>query len=898
MNRYEGGVRFLDPNYVSENPGFLPPEQLARIPAAISRLSLVNDPDPKSAEHIRNVAAKLHDELVSQAADPNAISDIMDAVRGLVASTGEFGGYANIERIAKGIADREQRVIDGMSNPPGQESSKDYTSRLRVMRTAVCFAVLAISEESKRDVVMGHLKARWLKPNKERALSYLDFEEHRPRKDLCAASPINHLLDIVALSEDPDQRDAALCEEAGYAAKEYLVRQILTDDERIIALGMKFLKYRHLVSILRQMPDVLSEGYIGGKAAGMILAYAAMEGVTPEFDEKFARKRGLRDTAELERKIDVKGRLRENKSTSNGSGVFAKIRSFNEELGGLVSTLKTKYRNGGAAPDELHCRIAEAMAQAKFPPHIRRHLETLFRSLHGRPITVRSSSKLEDRFGASFAGQYETVELANCGDFKADFELFRAAILKVYASVFSRKAMEYRKEKGLLGYDEEMGLLIQDLNGKQYGDYFYPDVSAVAMSRATQSIGGDPFRGAMRIAFGHGDTVVAGRQGRFVMFDNPYREAVVASEDIGQPNMVVINLKVGRKEQTDWQQLEECGGLSPHVKGNIERSSIGYGEEGEGQRDMTKLTLKPLVTDPVANIPLLIEYIVQKLKYQLGCDVDCELTLQYDKALGDWTVNIVQCRPQNIPENLKPSRMPEGIPKERVLIESPKSINGTLGKDMRYVLYIDPAVYGEHSRQVLGKVQKYVHAVNEFFSAQGKKGRKRYLVVSARRFGGTLKDDMAGIPAEFYDFSKAAGFVEVFDREGNSSPSFGEHFFQLIMDAEMFVGAAEEKESASVNHDFFRQAPCAPGLPQAPADIAKYVKVVDISEAWRETGESAKAAPNPRKKKWRVHLAQDNTEANGGLHMYIAEKGRDYPIPVKETDGGDEDDETQEEAAA
>ncbi|KKU79929.1 MAG: Phosphoenolpyruvate synthase [Candidatus Peregrinibacteria bacterium GW2011_GWA2_47_7] len=875
------GVQFLNANHVSENPGFLPPEQLDRLADTISRLALINDPDPNHAKHLKDVALGLHRELVDQAADPKSISDIMDAVRALVATTGELEGYPNIERFAKGVADNEQRLVDGLEDPVKEDPK--YELRLRRIRTAISFAVLATLEEPKRDVVMGHLRARWLKPSREKALSYLDFERHTPCKNFDANSPVDHLLDLVALGEEPDPRDPALCEEVGYSAKEYLLRRLLTDDERAIALGMKFLKLRHLLEIFTQMPDVLSAGYIGGKATGVILAYAALESDTSDFDREFALKRGFRDTAELDKKIDFKSRLRKNKSTHNGSDVFEQVKAYNKDLGGHVSTLKAKYRDGGTASDELHAQIAKEMADAEFPPHIERHLRMFFRPLHGRPITVRSSSKLEDRLKTSFAGQYESIELTNSSnDFEADFALFKAAILKVYASVFSRKAMEYRKENKLLVHDEEMGLLIQDVNGKQYGIYFYPDVSAVAMSRATQSIGGNPFRGAMRVAFGHGDTIVTNRQGRFVTFAEPHADAVNYDEDPGQTIMTVLNMSTGKKEQKAWQDIED---LAPQVRGGVVNS---WERRGDDSVEVKKLNPKALMADDYANIPLLVEYIVQKLKHQLGHDVDCEFTLQYDTKQGDWTINVVQCRPQNIPENLKPSRMPAEVPAERVLLESPRSINGTYCRDVRYVLYINPAVYGENSRHVLGKIRKYVNAVNDVFVRRGKKGEKQYLVISARRFGGVIKDDMAGIPAEFYDFSKAAGFIEVFDKGSNSNPSFGEHFFQLTMDAGMVVGAVKEDDGGRVDRDFFMGAAQVKGIPDVPAEIAEYVKFVDISRAY---GKKEEDGGRPSKKKWRVHLAQDNTKVDGGIRMYVAEKGKDYPKLVEEAndEGGDED---------
>ena len=44
-------------------------------------------------------------------------------------------------------------------------------------------------------------------------------------------------------------------------------------------------------------------------------------------------------------------------------------------------------------------------------------------------------------------------------------------------------ALFYRKQKGLLDYDERMAVMIQPVQGERYGDYFFPMVAGMAYSR-------------------------------------------------------------------------------------------------------------------------------------------------------------------------------------------------------------------------------------------------------------------------------------------------------------------------------------------------------------------------------------------------------------------------------
>ncbi len=57
------------------------------------------------------------------------------------------------------------------------------------------------------------------------------------------------------------------------------------------------------------------------------------------------------------------------------------------------------------------------------------------------------------------------------------------AIAEVYASIFSPDPIEYRIEHGMIDFNEEMGILIQEVVGKKVGHYFMPAFAGVAFSR-------------------------------------------------------------------------------------------------------------------------------------------------------------------------------------------------------------------------------------------------------------------------------------------------------------------------------------------------------------------------------------------------------------------------------
>jgi hypothetical protein len=77
------------------------------------------------------------------------------------------------------------------------------------------------------------------------------------------------------------------------------------------------------------------------------------------------------------------------------------------------------------------------------------------------PLIVRSSSILEDRLGSAFSGKYKSLFLANQGTKHENLEALLDAVAEVYASTLGPDPMQYRSERGLIDYHEEMGIMIQ-----------------------------------------------------------------------------------------------------------------------------------------------------------------------------------------------------------------------------------------------------------------------------------------------------------------------------------------------------------------------------------------------------------------------------------------------------
>ena len=122
----------------------------------------------------------------------------------------------------------------------------------------------------------------------------------------------------------------------------------------------------------------------------------------------------------------------------------------------------------GLGPDDDVERRRAVLAQAVYPAGLEQAIIAAYRRLGAGPVAVRSSAVEEDLPAASFAGQQDTF-LDVCGE----RELL-AAISRCWASLWSDRAVAYRREHGRTPGEPQMAVVIQTM--------VHCDVSGVAFS--------------------------------------------------------------------------------------------------------------------------------------------------------------------------------------------------------------------------------------------------------------------------------------------------------------------------------------------------------------------------------------------------------------------------------
>ena len=385
-------------------------------------------------------------------------------------------------------------------------------------------------------------------------------------------------------------------------------------------------------------------GKLGGKAAGMILAYKILlpllESHDPELEE-FVR---IPDTWYL------------------NSGVFSEFLDRNN----LYLFHSYKYKDRETIEKEFQ-HIEEKFRNASFGPEVVDDFRRILGEIGEDPIIIRSSSLLEDSFGLAFSGKYLSVFLTNQGDLDTRLEAFIGGLKRVFASTFGPDPILYRQDHGLLDFDERMAMVVQKVVGRRWGDYFFPFMSGVLFSRNVYAWNPKIKKeeGLGRLVFGLGTRAVD-RVGsdypRMVPLSHPLLRPEVTASQIkkySQKQVDVLNLKSGGMETVDFRTLTSkvshpdlFHAVSVEREGHLSPPLFKVQEIGGGELVLTFENL--LVKAPFIH---LAKKILSLIETAYGRPVDIEFAWDENKFY------LLQCRSLSTRKELDRVEVPENVPR-------------------------------------------------------------------------------------------------------------------------------------------------------------------------------------------------------------------------------------------
>lgn len=585
-----------------------------------------------------------------------------------------------------------------------------------------------------------------------------------------------------------------------------LCRVMIGREKRISELAQENFTLADLINIKNRL---LGSGFIGGKAAGMLLA----------------RKILLKDTS-----FDWDHRLEPHDSFYVGSDVFY---SYIVENGWWSTFTKQKTKDGyfKIAPE-----MKENLLRGKFPHEIRERFQELIEYFGQSPIIVRSSSLLEDSFGNAFAGKYESIFLVNQGDPQQRYDEFENAVRRIYASTMDESALAYRLQRGLDQQDEQMALLVQRVSGSCQGDYFFPDLAGVGVSFNTfvWKPDLDQKAGMLRLVFGLGTRAVDRVEDDYpqiIALDQPLLRPYSDVEDVmkfSQHNADLLDAKENRLTTIGVAELiDKVDAKLDLLASRDLQAERRMKELGMKSKDVWILTFKKLLSE--TDFPEVMQRMLKTLENYYHYPVDIEFTANFVND-DELKINLVQCRPLQTKGLTMKVKMPDKIEPEKILFKfSGYTMGGSISQPLKRIIYVDPASYVQ-----MPYTQKY--DIARLVGKLNRQTRDRQttptILIGPGRWGTTTPS--LGVPVNFAEINNMTVLAEVAYEGGNLMPelSFGTHFFQDLVESDIFyVAIFPHKQSVTFNQSWFMQMPNL--LSEFLPDSSKYdyaVKVFDTND--------------------------------------------------------------------
>ncbi len=592
-----------------------------------------------------------------------------------------------------------------------------------------------------------------------------------------------------------------------------LIRRLLLDQVEFISIAKKFLEVSDFHKLLKRIISPIgSYGKLGGKSSGLFLSSHILW--------KLSDKHSFFNEIKVPKTWYI---------TSDAILSFMKrndLEDIMEQVFKDIDQVKKEY------PYVVH-----VFKNSPFSPEIIKELSVALDDFGETPLVIRSSSLLEDRANTAFAGKYKSLFVANKGTKEQRLVEFMDALAEVYASAFGPDPIEYRKERGLSEYHEEMGILVQQVVGKKIGKYFLPSFSGVAFShndfRWSNRIRKED--GLIRMVPGLGTRAVDRLSDDYPILVSPGQPGLrvnVAIEEIIRysPKKVdVINLEKKVFETIDFQQIiTESGKEYPEIHNIVSQITEDFIQQPrklslDFEKNNYIVTFNGLVNN--SSFPKEIKTILDTLEEEYGCPIDIEFAHDGDNLY------LLQCRPQSYSSTGMPAPIPYNISEEKILFTASRFISNGTVSNISHIVYVDPLKYGElMTYEKFLSIGKIISNLNEILP------KRQFILMGPGRWG-SRGDIKLGVNVAYSDINNTAMLIEIARKQNNYMPelSMGTHFFQDLVESGIrYLPLYPDDPGNFFNESFFNSSRNM--LPELLPDCASFsdaVKVIDISSVSR-----------------------------------------------------------------
>jgi hypothetical protein len=451
---------------------------------------------------------------------------------------------------------------------------------------------------------------------------------------------------------------------------------------------------------------------------------------------------------------------------------------------GFESFVTQNHLERFAKEDFTDDEVTEGFLDAHMPEWLVNELEG-FATQVKIPLSVRSSSLLEDAQFQPYAGLYETYMIPNNHpDLSKRLEHLITAIKLVYASTYYEGPKAFSRNTLNQPHAEAMAVIIQQLVGKEYGTYFYPALSGVAQSHNFYPVSHmKPDEGIAHIALGFGKTVVEGE--KTLRFSPKYpdiRPQFSTVDDIlAGSQRFFYALKI--KDYPEELNFKEHSNLEKREVDDAETEfpvmtlASTYVPEEHRIRDTAYiqgpkiLTFAQVLKYNIFPLPDLLSDLLELGRRGMGCPIEIEFSvnLNPDKEKKSYFY-LLQMRPMVADEERFEIQItPEEH--ERAFCRSGQALGNGKNDRIADIVYVKQEDFRPESTfQMAEEIGR--------LNAGLLKEKRPYLLVGPGRWGSA--DRWLGIPVQWRNISGVGAIIELRNEKIKADPSQGSHFFQNI----------------------------------------------------------------------------------------------------------------------
>lgn len=455
-----------------------------------------------------------------------------------------------------------------------------------------------------------------------------------------------------------------------------------------------------------------------------------------------------------------------------------------------------------------YSNIKKVFVDGKLTPTLMRRLRTLLRIIT-KPLAIRSSGLFEDSLAQPFAGIFETYILPNSHpDIDVRLQQLSDAIKLVFASVYSDVARGYVSAINYKIEQEKMAVVIQELVGKQFGDYYYPYVSGVAQSYNYYPFAYmKPEEGFAVAALGLGKYVVEGEKA--FRFSPKYANLDISApkEQVknSQTYFFAVDLKCTEPNllegdmagltTLDLHTAEQHGSLR-HCASvfSPDNNTIYPGLSKQGLRIVNFANILKYNYTPLAPT---IEIVLDVVKEALGSAVEIEWALDLDRdAQGKCSFYLLQIKPLLGSSDDYSVNMDE-IKKESIVLYSEKGMGNGVIRNIQDVIYVDPTSFDKRYTE---EMAQEISRLNEMMNNL----KRPYILIGPGRWG--TRDKWIGIPVNWPQISLAKVIVETSLDDFPLDASSGSHFFHNVTSMNVgYFSVQPEISSSFVDYEMLEK---------------------------------------------------------------------------------------------